>query len=145
MLADMIFGRASDFFPILYDAGKLNNNFGVGNTTETEYGYMSHGGEADDPRGIMDEIIKEYEEKIKTGLDREEFERCKRKFYAWSITTFDNTSSIANTFMNNLFLGCDLLDIPEIIASITFEDVESRLKKIFKRENFVLSIVNPID
>jgi predicted Zn-dependent peptidase len=58
---------------------------------------------------------------------------------------FDNTSSIANSLISDLFIGCDVLDTPEIIASITFEDIENRLKKLFKRENFILSIVSPID
>ena len=115
------------------------------NTTQLEYGYISHGGEADNPHEIAEEIIKEYEKKIETGLNREDFESCKRQFYAWSIMVFDNTSSIANEIINSLFLGFDYLDLPEVIASITFEDVENRLKKIFKRENFVLSIVSPID
>ena len=78
-------------------------------------------------------------------MSREDFELCKRQFYAWSITTFDSTSGIANAFVGALFAGCDLLDIPEIVAGITFEDVENRLKKLFKRENFVLSVVNPLD
>lgn len=145
ILAEMMFGRASDFFTRLYNAGKIDNSFGAGNTTEPEYGYMVHGGEADNPREIMDEIIKEYENKIKDGLNREDFERCKRQYYAWSLMTFDNTSNIANSLIGNLFLGCDILDLPEITASITFEDVEARLKKIFNRDNFILSIISPID
>jgi len=145
LLADMIFGRSSDFYTRLYNAGKIDGSFGAGNVTEPEYGYLTWGGESDNPQEILDEIIKEFENKVKTGLDREDFERCKRQWYAWSIMTFDNTSNIANNFISNLFLGCDLLDLPEIVASITFEDVENRLEKLFKRENFIISIVNPID
>ncbi|MCL2098823.1 MAG: insulinase family protein [Oscillospiraceae bacterium] len=145
ILSEMLFSKSSEFFTRMYNAGKIDNSFGVGNVSLPEYGYMVHEGEADNPQEIFDEIMKEYEEKIKNGLSREDFELCKRRFYAWSITTFDSTSSIANAFVSGLFAGCDLLDIPEIVAGITFEDVENRLKKLFKRENFVLSVVNPLD
>ena len=144
ILTEMLFGRGSDFYTRLYNSGKINNNFGAGNITEPEYGYIDHSGEADNPAEILEEIIKEYEDKITNGLNRDDFELCKRQYYAWSITAFDNTSSIANAFIGNLFLGADILDIPEIIAEISFEDVENRLKKIFRRENFILSVVNPI-
>jgi predicted Zn-dependent peptidase len=65
--------------------------------------------------------------------------------YAHSITLFDNTGSIANAFVGNLFAGCDLLDMPEIIGSISFEDVEKRMKQVFRKENFIISVINPID
>ena len=145
LLAEMMFGGSSDFYTRLYNAGKIDRSFGAGNVTEPEYGYITWGGEADNPREILDEIIAEFEAKVKTGLDREDFERCKRQWYAWSIMTFDSTSNIANNFISNIFLGCDLLDVPEIVAEISLEDVERELRRLFVRENFILSVVNPID
>ena len=144
-MSNMMFGKSSEFYTRLYNAGVINSSFGAGYMLQPEYGYMTWGGEADNPREIMDEVIKEYETMLKTGLNREDFERCKRQQYAWSITTFDNTSNIANSLINYLFEGVDILDVPEIIASITFEDVEKQLARLFKRENFTLSIVSPID
>ena len=145
ILSDMMFGKSSDFYTRLYNAGIINNSFGAGYQGEPDYAYMTWGGEADNPQEIMDEIIKEHEDKIKTGLNREDFERIKRSKYAGTITMFENTGNIANIFIDCLFIGTDILDLPEIVASITFEDVEHELKKLFKRDNFIISIVNPID
>lgn len=145
ILSDIMFGRSSEFYTRLYNAGTIDGSFGAGYASHPDYGYMSWGGEADNPQEILDEIIKEYEQTLKSGIDREDFERTKRMQYAWSIMTFDNTSSIANSLIHNLFIGADILDAPEIIASVTFEDVQDRLSKLFRRENFVLSVVNPID
>jgi predicted Zn-dependent peptidase len=145
ILCDILFSKSSDFYTRLYSQGKINNKFGVGSEIESEYGHVIFGGESDNPIEVMDEIIKEFENKIQTGLDREEFERCKKVSYAHSITLFDSTENIANAFISCLFKGIDVLDLPEIIGSITFEDVENRLKQIFKKENFIISIINPMD
>ena len=145
ILHNMMFSQSSDFYTRLYNAGKINNKFGVGGEINPEYGHWVYSGESDTPAEIMDEIIKEYETQIRNGLDREEFERCKKVSYASSITLFDNTGNISNSFINCLQKGYDILDLPEIIGSITFEGIEKRLRQIFRKENFIISIINPID
>jgi len=144
ILINMMFSQSSDFYTRLYGEGKINNKFGAGSELNPEYGYWVFSGESDNSMEVMDEIIKEFEAKIKNGLDREDFERFKRVSYASSITLFDNTENIANSFVNCLFKGYDVLDLPEIIGSITFEDIKKRLRQIYKKENFIISIINPI-
>jgi len=144
ILNDMLFSKSSDFYTRLYSQGKINNKFGAGSEIEPEYGHLIYAGESDNPVEVMDEIIKEFENKIKKGLDREEFERCKKVSYANSITLFDSAENISNAFITCIFRGFDVLDLPEIIGSITFEDIEKRLNQIFKKENFIISIINPV-
>jgi len=144
MLISMMFGMSSDFYTRLYGSGKINNEFGAGSETQPEYSHWVFSGESENPKEIMDEIINEFEDKIKNGLDKDAFERCKRTSYASSITIFDNTENIANAFINCIYSGYDLLDLPEIIGSVTFEDMARRLKQIFKKENFIMSVINPV-
>ncbi|MCL1858347.1 MAG: insulinase family protein [Oscillospiraceae bacterium] len=145
ILNDMLFSRSSDFYTRLYSEGKINNKFGAGSEIETEYGHLIYSGESDNPEKVMGEIIKEFENKIKNGLDREEFERCKKVSYASSITLFDSAENIANAFITCMFRGYNIFDLPEIIGSVKFEDIEKRLNKVFKKENFIISIINPIE
>jgi predicted Zn-dependent peptidase len=145
ILNEMIFSRASDFYTRLYNEGKINNKFYASFEDHPQYCYMLYGGESERAEEVYDDIIAEYEDKLKTGLDKKEFERSKRVVYADFIKAFDNTSNIANSLIGCLFKGYDILDIPQIIASITFEDICDRMKKIFKKDNFIISIVNPID
>jgi predicted Zn-dependent peptidase len=144
ILINMMFSRSSDFYTRLYDQGKINNKFNADGEIQPEYAHWIFSGESDDPLEVRGEIIKEFESQIKNGLDREAFERCKRAGYAGSITVFDNTENIANAFISCIYKGYDILDVPEITGSITFEDIEKRLKQIFKKENFIISIINPI-
>ena len=144
ILTNMLFNKSSDFYTKLYSSGKINNKFSTGSEYHPEYGHWIFSGESENPAEVMDEIIKELETQIKTGLDRENFERCKRAGYAASVTIFDNTENIANAFINCVQKGYDILDLPKIIESVSFEDAASRLRRIFKKENFILSVINPI-
>ena len=145
ILNEMMFGHASDFYTRLYNEGKINNKFYSGYEEAPQYGHMIFGGESDRSDEVYNDVIAEYEAKIEMGLDEQEFERSKRVVYSGIIKTFDNTSNIANSLISCLFAGCDIFDLPEIIGSITFEAVCERLNKIFNKDNFIISVVNPID
>ncbi|MCL1794429.1 MAG: insulinase family protein [Oscillospiraceae bacterium] len=144
ILLNMAFGKSSGFYTRLYNLGKINNKFEAGAEIEPEFSHFILSGESDDPDYVMDAAIAEFESKIKNGLDRQDFERFKKAGYADSVTLFDSTENIANSMMNCLFRGYDILDLPEIIGSVKFEDVERRLDQIFKKENFIMSVISPI-
>jgi len=144
ILMNMVFSQSSDFYTRLYEKGTINNKFGWGHEIHPEYAHWIFNGESDNPMEVLDEIIKEFEAQSKNGLDRDAFERFKRTSYAGSITVFDDTESIANAFLNCMHKGYNLFDLPEIIGGITFEDVKKRLNRIYKKENFIISIINPI-
>jgi predicted Zn-dependent peptidase len=144
ILTSMTFNRSSDFYTRLYNAGKINGKFGAGSEYHPEYGHLIFSGESESSPEVMEEIIKEFECQMKSGLDKKAFERCKKSGYAASVTIFDNTENIANAFINCVQKGYDIIDLPEIIGGVSFEDAEARLQKIFKKENFILSEINPI-
>ena len=63
----------------LYMKGLITPNFGAGFSSQIDYSYTSIGGESKDPRKVK-EIIMNYIEKFKKeGLDKEAFERTKKK------------------------------------------------------------------
>ena len=80
----------------------------------------------------------------KIGLDKETFELSKRTVYASNVKSFDSTEEIGNNLIFNLFDGLDLLDIPDIINSITFEYVNELLKEGFKEEYYAMCVIEPI-
>lgn len=145
ILLNMVFGKSSDFYTRLYNAGKINSKFAAEAEIEPEFSHMVLGGESEDPGCVMEEVMAEFEGKIKNGLDRQDFERFKKAGYAGSVTLFDSTEEIANSMMNCLFRGYDLFELPDIVGSVEFGDIEGLLHRIFKRENFIMSVVNPID
>ena len=143
ILLNLMFGQSSEFYTRMYSSGKINNKFYAAAEIEPEFSHLLFGGESERPLEVMEEIIAEFEAKISGGLDREEFERFKRVSYAGAVTLFESTENIANSFVNCLFRGCDILELPQLTASVSFEDATNRLAKIFKKENFIISIINP--
>ena len=79
----------------------------------------------------------------KEGLDKEAFERTKKKHIGNFIKYFDSVTFIANNFITYKFKGINLLDYVEVMKKVTFEEVTERLNDHFKEENCVISIAEP--
>jgi len=141
----VLFGKASDFYSRLYNEGVINSSFSSAYDAHSAFAYTEISGLAQDPDRVYAEIkseIKRYKEK---GICGEEFERARRALYAACVRTFDSTDDIANSFLSYLFSGCDLLSESSVLAQVTLEDVNNRLKTAFDDSAFVLSKVLPLE
>ena len=144
ILTDMLFKKGSAIYEDLYMKGLITPSFGAGFSSQIGYSYTSIGGESKDPRKVK-EIIMNYIEKYKEeGLDKEAFERTKKKHIGNFIKYFDSVTFIANNFITYKFKGINLLDYVEVMKEVTFEEVSERLKNHLKEENCVISIAEPM-
>lgn len=145
IVADMLFGRASDFYYELYNEGLLNEKFDVGYELGKNYSHLIISGESSNPRAVF-EAAKRTVEKVKQeGFEPADFRRCKKARYARSIAGWNNTSDISERFLNLRFVGCDMLTEPDVISSVTAEDIAARLEKSFDTKLMALSVVEPIE
>lgn len=143
ILTDMLFKRGSKLFEDLYMKGLINDNFGGGFSSQIDYGFTIIGGDSKDPRKVK-EIILEYIQKYKIeGLCKNEFERIKKKKIGNFLKYFDSISFIANNFITYKFKDINLLDYVDVLKSVTFDEVNERLKSHLNEENCVISIVEP--
>ena len=143
ILTDMLFKKGSEIYENLYMKGLITPNFGAGFSSQIDYSYTSISGESKDPYKEK-EIIMNYLEKFKVeGLDKEAFERTKKKQIGNFIKYFDSVTFIANNFITYKFKGINLLDYVEVMKDVTFEEVSERLKEHFNENNCVISIVEP--
>ncbi|MBR3995782.1 MAG: insulinase family protein [Clostridia bacterium] len=145
ILLRIIFGRASDFYSRLYESGLINSSFSAAFDAHSAFSYTEISGLAKDPDIVYEEIKKEIERYREKGINAEEFERAKRALYAGSVRTFDSTDDIANSFLAYLFCGCNLLSEASVIADVTLEDVNTRLKHAFPDSAFAISKILPLD
>lgn len=96
------------------------------------------------PDKVYAEILSEIERFRRDGFNRDDFERAKRVFYASCIRAFNSTEEIANEFLTFAFHGCDMLDYPEIVTSVTLDDIRRRFETITE-DKIVLSKILPSD
>ena len=139
-----MFGKASSFYTRLYENGLINQSFSFGYEGHTNFGFCEIAGYSQQPDEVYALILEEIEKYRKNGFDRNDFERIKRVFYASNIRVFNSTEEISNEFLTCIFRGYDMLDYPEIISSVTFEDVLQRFEKTFSGDRIVLSKILPL-
>ncbi|MGL4914465.1 MAG: EF-P 5-aminopentanol modification-associated protein YfmH [Romboutsia sp.] len=143
VLIDMIFKKGSALYENLYMKGLINENFGAGFSSQVDYGFTVIGGDSKEPREVK-RVIHEYIEKCKSeGLNKDEFERSKKKKIGNFLKYFDSVNFIANNFISYNFKGINVLDYLEVMREITFEEVVERLNSHLKEEFSVISIVEP--
>ena len=143
ILIDMIIKRGSKLFEDLYMKGLINDNFGGGFSSQVDYGFTIIGGDSKDPREVKKIILEHIEKYKEEGLNKDEFDRVKKKKIGNFLKYFDSVNFIANSFLSYNFKGINLLDYLDEIKAVTFEEVEERLKAHLKEEYCVISIVEP--
>lgn len=144
ILLDMMFGKTSELYTRLYESGAINSSFSAGYEAHANFGFCEIAGFSDTPDEVYAAILAELERFRRNGFDEQDFERAKRVFYASCIRSFNSTEEIANEFLTFAFHGCDMLDYPEIVASITLDDVRRRFESITE-DKIVLSKILPLD
>lgn len=144
ILLDMMFGKTSELYTRLYESGEINSSFSAGYEAHGNFGFCEIAGFSDVPDKVYGEILAEIERFRRDGFDQEDFERAKRVFYASCIRAFNSTEEIANEFLTFAFHGCDMLDYPEIVASVTLDDIRRRFETITE-DKIVLSKILPSD
>lgn len=141
ILLDIIAGKTSTLYEELLNDGLINTTF------ETEYfegyGYSAHifTGESNDCERVREHINRELIKVISEGVDRETFDRIKKKHYGGVIMNFDDVGSLANSLVGDHFNGDGLFDRISVLESITAEDIDKRLRTAISIENSSMSII----
>lgn len=141
ILLDIIAGSTSSLYEDMLKDGLINTGF------ETEffegYGYSAHifSGESTNYNEVRKRINREIERLMSEGIDRETFERIKKKHYGNFIMSFNDIDALSNALIGAYFNGDGIYDQIKILESITVEDVERRLREAFNTKNSSMSII----
>lgn len=141
ILLDILAGSTSSLYEEMLKDNLINTTF------DTEYfegyGYSAHifNGESTKPEEVRERINEEISRVMKNGVDREAFERIKKKHYGSLIMDFDSIDSISNSLISAYFNGEGIYDQLSILESITAEDIDRRLHDAFNIENSSMSVI----
>ncbi len=138
-----LFGKSSKFFTRLYEKGIINKSFSAFYEYEDSCGYAAFSGDCQSPDEVAENIFLEIENTIKTGINKDDFNRAKKVLLGNFISMLDSTESLGNEYMFAFHRGIDLFEYPRICREITIEEAEKRLKQLFTKENSTLSVVLP--
>ena len=144
IILDLLFGKHTSFYTELYEEGLINESFSYGYEGDTNFGHCEISGICAKPDEVYKRILGRIRNIKQNGFDKEEFSMVKRALYASNLREFNSTENIANEFLKFIFCESDMLDMPEIISSVKFEDITKRFNKSFLEEYMVLSKILPI-
>ena len=145
ILDEMLFARAGELYESLFERDLISPAFSYGYTISESFAYHSLTGEANDPQLVLEEIRAYLTKRAQNGLSREDFERAKRVMYAEFVKSFDSTDNIANNLLNFICEDSDLLHYADILADITFDEVEAAFPEAFREEYTAISIILPLN
>jgi predicted Zn-dependent peptidase len=142
ILLDMIFGKSSELYRQLYDEGLINDTFGSEYVGEIDYSYSILGGESQNPDQVLEKVLTYLALLKKNGLNKEDFERIKKKQIGKYLQYYNSIEFIATTFIDYYFKDINIFDYIEQLKDIEFETIERRFEEHFNVQQCVLSTVS---
>lgn len=141
LFLDILVSKSSNLYEELIDKKLINSTFSY----EYFYGYgysvPMFSGESDDFEKAIEVIKSKIEEYKVNKISNDEFERQKKKLYGNIIKGYNDTSNLANELIACHFENKEIFDYPKVLESITLDDVNQRLEKVFKDEYSCVSII----
>ncbi len=143
ILLNMIIGKSSDLYQELYENGELLSQPELDYEFSDQYAHILISGFSKNPK-LIEQKIKEVIKNMKdNGLNKEHFERIKKKIYGDYVVEYNSVSDIARMFLADSMKQINSFDYIEEFETVTKEYTEGILKDIFKEENEAISIVEP--
>ncbi|WP_139488913.1 EF-P 5-aminopentanol modification-associated protein YfmH [Brevibacillus dissolubilis] len=138
---DVLFSSSSETYQKLYEAGIITESFDYDYSSEKDYAYSIVGGDTPDPDKYIESIQQAIQDTINKGVQKEDFERSKRKKIGQFLRSLNSIEFIANQFTNYKFNDIDLFQIVPTLESIKQQDVDQRLREHFNFDQMAVSIV----
>ncbi len=141
ILLNMIIGKSSETYKKLYESGDLLSKPDTDYEFSKEYAHILISGKSNNPTKIRESIEKAVEEYIKNGLNKEQFDRSRKKIYGDYVVEYNNVGDIARMFLADRMKGINSFDYIEKFNEVTKEFAEEVLKNVFKKKNMIMSVV----
>lgn len=141
ILLNIIVGKSSKLYKELYETGMVMAPLDLDYEFSKQYAHIAISGQSNEPEKVMEELKKEIEKLKKEGLEKQQFERIKKKIYGNYITEYNDISGVARMLMADYFKGINSFEYIENHKQVTKEYAEKILKEIFDENKMVISIV----
>ena len=127
IILNILIGKSSTLYKELYKEGLLISEPTLEYEFSNTYAHVIITGNSINPKEVLKRLRKRIQEKIKQGLEQEEFERIKKTMYGDYVKEYNEIGDIARMFLADFFKGIN-----------SFEYIEEclRNKQNIRRTNF---------
>ena len=140
ILMNMLVGKSSPFYQKMYDEGLLIAPLDMDYEFTDNYAHVMLTGQSRQPKKVQEELLKEIE-RIKQNMNKEHFDRIKKKVYGDYVVEYNDAADIARMFLSDYFKGINSFDYIENYNTVSIEYTQEILKQVFDEKNTVLSVV----
>ncbi len=140
---DLAFDLSSSFHEDLYLRGILDDTFSSFYRSEADYGYAGVHGLTSDPVMFAGEIRSALERFVEEGPSSDDFERLRRAAWGGMVSGLETPDSLAGSVLHSLLDDLEPLSVLEVLEDITFEEVRSRARELFREDNSSVAVLRP--
>jgi predicted Zn-dependent peptidase len=141
IVLEVLFGKASELYQVLYEEGLIDDSFGASYTLEKGFGFSTIGGDTKDPQRLVERVREELEKRIGQGIEPETFERVRKMKIGEALRYLNSPEWIANQFTSYRFLGTDLFRIIPLLEELTPDEANQRFAEHVNWDRFAVSAV----
>ncbi|MBR5154905.1 MAG: insulinase family protein [Clostridia bacterium] len=145
VILSILFGKSSEFFTELYEAGIIDGSFSFECELEKKYGFSSVSGESKDPNEVFNRVIKRIEEVKSKGFDEDEISRVKKVLIGANLRGYNDVERIGNNFIRSFMSDVNPFEYERIAEAVEKDALEKRLREHFNKDAAVLSVIEPLD
>ena len=145
ILLDIIMGGSSETYNKLYNAGLLDDGFGLDYSHGSCYGTTMFSGASKNPQIVFEEIMGAIKNVKKAGIEPSVFERIKKKHLGRFMQSFNSVSTPSEMQADFFVKGFNIFDLAKSLNDVKIEYVTERLENCFMDNNFCLSVVNKLE
>lgn len=128
---EILFGRSSEFYTRVYEAGLIDESYAYDFTLEKGFGFAMIGSDTKDPESLVSAIKEELKKsETENRFTEEAVERVKRKKIGFYLRALNSLEFIANQFTRYSFNEMNLFDAVPTLEKITVSDLETAFKTI---------------
>ena len=143
ILNEIVFGESGELYHRLFNEGLISPELSANYALARDFAFNQIAGEAQNPDLVLDRILAYVAELKKTGISRADFDRAVHVEYAEYIKSFDSTEEIATALLSCGIDGEELFATPDVIESLSFDEVTAAVEDFFAPDRITISIVMP--
>ena len=140
---EILAGHSSPLYFRLYGEGLVNSDFSATFDSAAGSAYSMFGGESRDPARVSDEIKNEILRLSGAGPEPTLFRRIKKAAIGSQIRVLNSFEAICGSLAGGYFRGYDAFESPEVLASVTEDDVAAFFRNSLVTGNMAISVINP--
>ena len=138
IIFNSLLGKSSKVYQELYNEGLLQTSLDSSYEYSKTYAHALIAGESKNPKKVYEKIKETI---LNEEVSKEDFERSKKKIYGDLVSEYNDVENIGRMYLSDAIKGVNSMEYIDKIDDVTLDYVNEILRKLFKENESVISIV----